>query len=213
MPTVALVNPKGGSGKSTVAVHLAVAAHRDGVDTALVDADPQGSVLDWHRRTPENYDGPDVLGLGEGRAVAPAVRRAASELVVMDSPARLDDRTGRVLSNADLALVPVRPSGVDLWGVVEFLDVLTGHVERGLPAAFVGSQRDVRTNLSDELDDAATALGLPLLDGFTLRVSYARSLSEGRTVLDGSDDTAREETRALLSDTYELLTERPHEGA
>jgi chromosome partitioning protein len=203
--TIALVNPKGGTGKTTIAVHLAVAVHRDGRRTALVDADPQGSALDWSRRTPKGYDGPDVQALGRKRTLSAAVGQAGGDAVIIDAPARLDTQTGRVLTNADLALVPVRPSGLDLWGTAEFLDVLQDHVERGLSAAFVASQADVRTSLSDQLEDALSGLGLPLLDGLTLRVSYARSLSEGQTVLDGGDTTAAGEVRALYNDVTGLL--------
>jgi chromosome partitioning protein len=203
--TVALVNPKGGTGKTTIAIHLATSAHRDGRRTALVDADPQGSVLDWHRRTIDGYDGPDVQALGPGESVREGLSGAGPGIAVVDSPARLDERTGAVLSAADLALVPVRPSGLDLWGTAEFLDVLRKHVERGLTAAFVPSQADVRTSLSNELEDALSGLGLPMLDGLTLRVSYARSLSEGQTVLDGGDTTAAGEVRALYNDVTGLL--------
>jgi chromosome partitioning protein len=203
--TIALVNPKGGTGKTTIAIHLATSAHRDGRRTALVDADPQGSALDWSRRTPKGYDGPDVQNLGRKRTLSAAVGQAGGDAVIIDAPARLDTQTGRVLTNADLALVPVRPSGLDLWGTAEFLDVLNDHVERGLSAAFVASQADVRTSLSDQLEDALSGLGLPLLDGLTLRVSYARSLSEGQTVLDGGDTTAAGEVRALYNDVTGLL--------
>lgn len=206
MPTtVALVNPKGGSGKTTIAVHLATAAHRDGQGTTLLDADPQGSASDWYHRTPEGYDGPDVQTLGRKRTLSAAVGQAGGDAVIIDAPARLDTQTGRVLTNADLALVPVRPSGLDLWGTAEFLDVLRDHVERGLAAAFVGSQRDVRTSLSDELDAALSGIGLPILGGLTLRVAYARSIADGQTVLDGYDATAAEEVQALYSNVGALL--------
>ncbi|WP_118841628.1 AAA family ATPase [Salinibacter ruber] len=202
--TLACVNPKGGSGKTTIAVHLGVVAHRSGYSAKIVDADPQGSVVDWSRRTPEGYDGPPVEHVRTEDSLTPHVEGA--EVVVVDSPARLDERTGAVLSVADLALVPVRPSGLDLWGTAEFLDVLADHTGAGLQAAFIASQRDVRTSLSEELEEVLAGRGLPLLDGFTFRVAYARSLSEGRTVLDGSDDTAREEVHQLLRDVGELLS-------
>lgn len=202
--TLACVNPKGGSGKTTIAVHLGVVAHRSGYSAKIVDADPQGSVVDWSRRTPEEYDGPPVEHVRTEDSLTPHIEGA--EVVVIDSPARLDERTGAVLSVADLALVPVRPSGLDLWGTAEFLDVLAEHTGAGLQAAFVASQRDVRTSLSEELEKVLSRQGLPLLDGLTFRVAYARSLSEGRTVLDGRDDTAREEVHQLLQDVGGLLS-------
>ena len=203
--TLTTVNPKGGTGKTTVAVHLAVACHREGYSTKLLDADPQGSALDWRKRTPEEYDGPPVEHVASEERLAPAV--GGADVVVVDSPARLDERTGAVLSVADLALVPVRPSGLDLWGTAEFLDVLGEHLEgTGLHAAFVASQRDVRTTLSEELERVLSRQELPLLDGLTSRVAYARSLSEGKTVLDGYDSTAEAEVHQLLRDVGEILS-------
>jgi len=201
---LACVNPKGGTGKTTIAVHLAVACHRSGYATKLLDADPQGSSVDWSRRTPDGYDGPAVEHVSTGDSLAPYI--GGADIVMIDSPARLDERTGAVLSVSDLALVPVRPSGLDLWGTAEFLDVLKDHLSNGLKAAFVASQRDVRTTLSDELEDVLSRQGLPLLDGFTARVAYARSLSEGKTVLDGYDATAADEVHALLRDVGTLLS-------
>jgi len=194
--TVSVVNPKGGTGKTTIAVHLAVVSHRAGYPTKLLDTDPQGTALDWRRQTPGGYDGPPVQHVGADEKVAPAVQGA--DVVMVDSPARLDERTGAVLSVSDLALVPVRPSGLDLWGTAELLDVLEEHTAVGLSAAFVASQRDVRTTLSDELERELSELGLPLMDGLTSRVAYPRSMSEGQTVLDGYDQTAAKEVRVLF---------------
>jgi chromosome partitioning protein len=70
----------------------------------------------------------------------------------------------------------------------------------------VASQRDVRTTLSDELEDVLSRQGLPLLDGLTSRVAYARSMSEGETVLDGYDTKAKAEVEALLKDVGRILS-------
>lgn len=205
-PTVATVNPKGGTGKTTIAVHLAVAACRTDHRIALLDADPQGSVLEWHKRTPDDYDGPYVDRLGQGRTLAAAIGQTNAQMVMIDSPAGLGGRTRRVLTNADLALIPVRPSGLDLWGTTEFLDVLNEHVERGLTAAFVASQKDPRSTLSDRLTDELLQHGFPLLEGLASRVAYARSMSEGQTVLDGDDSKATREVLALLDEVGKLLS-------
>jgi chromosome partitioning protein len=203
--TIATVNPKGGTGKTTIAIHLAVASWRSGYPTKVLDADPQGTALDWHRRTPDDYDGPPVQHVPVDENVAPAAQGA--DIVILDSPARLDERTWAVLSVSDLALVPVRPSGLDLWGTAEFLGVLNEHLDTTeLKAAFVASQKDVRTTLSEELERVLSREGLPFLDGLTSRVAYARSLSQGETVLDGYDDTAEEEVQALFEDVGRLLS-------
>jgi len=203
--TIATVNPKGGTGKTTIAIHLAVASHRSGYPTKLVDADPQGTALDWRTRTDDEYDAPPVEHVSTDDSLAPHV--SGADVVMIDSPARLDERTGAVLSVSDLVLVPVRPSGLDLWGTAEFLDMLNEHLEgTGLKAAFVASQRDVRTTLSDQLEEVLSRQGIPLLEGLTSRVAYARSLSQGKTVLDGYDDTAAREVQTLLEGMNVLLS-------
>lgn len=206
---LSVVNPKGGTGKTTIAAHLATAVHRAGYGAVLLDTDPQGSAVDWHRRAPDGYDGPTVESVTGPAVLKSDLGRLTSghAVAVLDSPARLDETTGAVLSVSDVALVPVQPSGLDLWGTAEFLDVVTEHVERGgLTAAFVGSRRDVRTSLSGELLDVLRGKGLPLLDGTTQRVGYARSMSEGQTVLDGYDRTAADEVTALVSDVGQLAS-------
>ncbi|WP_158666636.1 ParA family protein [Salinibacter altiplanensis] len=202
--TISTVNPKGGTGKTTIAVHLAVAACREGYSTHLVDTDPQGSALDWGRMNPDGYDGPEVHRVSKEKSVAPFVTGA--QVVIVDSPARLDERTGAVLSVSDVALVPVRPSALDLWGTSEFLELLKERADAGLQAAFVASQTDARTTLTAELRGELEGAGLPLLDGLASRVAYARSMSEGETVLDGYNRTAADEVRVLIREVGELVS-------
>jgi ATPases involved in chromosome partitioning len=201
--TLSCVNPKGGSGKTTIAIHLAAVAQRSGHSARIIDTDPQGSALEWSQRTAEEYGGPPVEHLGEGDSLVPHLEGA--EVIVIDSPDRLGERTGTVLSVADLALVPILPSGPDLQDTTDFLGELGEHTRKGLRAAFVASQRDVPMSLSEEMKEVLALQGLPLLDGLTFRAEYARSLSEGRTVLDGSDDTARGEVQQLFQDVGKLL--------
>ena len=226
---IALVNPKGGTGKTTIAIHTAVAAHREGYHTMLVDTDPQGSVQDWHRlaASEDRYEeipvvsatDPGTLQRDIEQSIEQSVHKesiqdVSPEVVVVDGAARLEGMTGAVLSVADLALIPVQPSGLDLWGTMEAAELVGDHVQQGLRAAYVASRRDVRTSLSQEvLDvlrsneaDAPGADPLDVLEGTTHRVSYARALSQGRTVFDTSDTTAQNEVRALMADVARLLS-------
>ena len=204
-PTIAIVNPKGGVGKTTVAIHLAVAAYRSGYRNALLDADPRGSVLDWHSRTPTVYEGPPVDQVGPDRTPAAAIGQADAEMVVIDSAAGFGKRAERVLKCAGLALVPVRPSGIDLWGATDFLEVIEDYVGEGKPVAFVASQKDPRSSLSDLLIDELPLQKVPLLDGVAFRAAFARSISEGKTVLDGYDSKAAKEVQELFQNVERLL--------
>lgn len=114
MKKIALVAQKGGVGKTTIAVNLAVAAEGAGVQTALFDLDPQESAVIWSdRRTAEQ---PHVEFLTE-RRLAEALRVAATQgfgLSIIDTPPAAGPQAYTAAQAADLVLIPCRPSLVDL---------------------------------------------------------------------------------------------------
>jgi chromosome partitioning protein len=205
-----IVNPKGGTGKTTIAVHLARAVQLDGLTPVVLDTDPQGSAVDWRRRAPDGYDAPAVVSVTDPKVLRSDVTRLTSshDVAILDGAARLQGMTGAILSVSDAVLVPVQPSALDLWGTLEFLDLVTERVDAGsLRAAFVASRRDPRTTLSAEVDTALAELELEVFAGTAQRVAYVRSMAEGKTVLDGYDDKAAGEVRQLLEDVARLLTD------
>ncbi|HRZ57136.1 MAG TPA: ParA family protein, partial [Candidatus Paceibacterota bacterium] len=120
---IALSNSKGGVGKSTLAVHLAVSWHEEGRRVALVDADVQGSSSLWlHEAEPQlpvfRLQTPDDV-LEQAPPIA-----AKFERVVIDGPAGLSEVTRAILLVADTALLPCGPSVLDLRAVHEALRVV-----------------------------------------------------------------------------------------
>ncbi len=115
---VALLNQKGGVGKSTLALHLAGQWARDGKRVTLIDADPQASALDWSQQ--RNREGlPRLFGVvGLARDTlhreAPELARNADHIVI-DGPPRVAGLMRSALLAADLVLVPVQPSPFDGW--------------------------------------------------------------------------------------------------
>jgi chromosome partitioning protein len=185
VPVIALVGNKGGAGKTTLAVNLAAALGRSDA-TAIIDADPQGSALQWSviGETPT----PDVFGCTdslEGQAAALAERYRH---VVIDCPPSVHaPQTHAALRSARLALVPVQPSPMDLWATV--------HIERAieqaravnddLAALLVINQLEARTTLSRLIRDALGELDLPVATtAVRRRAVYRASALEGRSVFD-----------------------------
>ena len=121
---VALLNQKGGVGKTTLALHLAGAWAAQGKRVTLIDADPQGSALDWSaaaRREglPRLFG---VVGLARDtlHREAPELARDADH-VVIDGPPRIAGLMRSALLAADLVLIPVQPSPFDGWASAEML--------------------------------------------------------------------------------------------
>ena len=152
---VALLNQKGGVGKNTLALHLAGAWARQGKRITLIDADPQGSALDWsEQRAKEGV--PRLFGvIGLARDTlhreAPELARDARH-VVIDGPPRITALMRSALLAADLVLIPAQPSPFDGWASGEMLKLIgeAGIFRPQLVARFVLNRCGARTIIARE---------------------------------------------------------------
>jgi len=219
---IAVLNQKGGVGKSTLSTNLATAYARRGGKTLLADADSQGTARNWRGTGPEAKAGdesekafPDVVGADTAESIETLTGdeiAGAFDVVVIDGPPGVTDTPGEVtvaaLKAADLVLMPVRPSGADLWATSDLAELVTtrqdatGAVGDSLDAAFVVTQADARTNVATEIDPALEKLGIPALDarcGF--RVAYTKALGKGVAVEDiDPGGKAAEEIEAIADE-------------
>ena len=125
MFTIAIINQKGGSGKSTIAECLAVAAQEAGHASAILDLDPQGTAYAWSKR--REAANPPVLSVTAAsyRDQWEALREAGAELVVLDTPARLQDTVLGAAGIADLVIVPAKTTVKDLERIESSVDLAT----------------------------------------------------------------------------------------
>ncbi|MDR2219892.1 MAG: ParA family protein [Methylobacillus sp.] len=152
MRTVLIANPKGGSGKTTLATHLAGYFATRGRRVTLVDLDRQQSSLAWLHRRPDYL--PLIQGV-DGRKHKPA--DSGAEWVIMDSPAGLhDDKLTSAIKQADAIIVPMQPSAFDLAATEDFLNVLREEkaIRRGnVAVALVGMRARALTNSAATLEE------------------------------------------------------------
>ena len=117
MPTIAVISQKGGAGKTTLAIHLAAAAHEAGRVALIVDTDPQATASQWaawrEDRAPEVIDSPPP----RLAAKVAAARAQGAELIVIDTPPHADSAARAAMELADLVLIPCRPSAFDLAAI------------------------------------------------------------------------------------------------
>jgi chromosome partitioning protein len=108
MIVVAFCTQKGGTGKTTIATALAVAAHRAGKKSALLDLDPQTNAVDWFDR--RQFEGPDVASIQAGaiRRSLDAYRKIGMDWVFIDTPGKMDSASTEAAKHADIVLIPTQ---------------------------------------------------------------------------------------------------------
>jgi chromosome partitioning protein len=185
MKTIIVANQKGGSGKSTVTVHLAAAAEQAGHGPVILsDTDPQGSAGDWfNQRKKAGIDTPRYapLALSELQDKIRALDEAGAAYLFIDTAPSIGTVNADLLAVADLILIPLNPTPADLRALVKGLPLVK---QSGRPFSFILAR--VRRNLknNDGAAMALEALGLVLPTRMHERVIYAETFAHGKTALE-----------------------------
>jgi chromosome partitioning protein len=204
MKTVAIVAQKGGTGKSTLAVHLATAAIRAGKLAVVLDIDPHASAMTWRDLRPED-EGPAVQSIPYSRlgAVLKAAEQHAAELAIIDTPAASENAGLEAVRVADYVIIPSRPNLFDMSAISFTANLLK--LAGGKPGAVVFTQIRAPANQAQIADvtEAAKGLGLdvsPVLIHW--RTAYERCLPAGLTA---QEDEPKGKAAAEIAELYDWL--------
>ncbi len=206
--TIAILNQKGGVGKTTLAVHIATALARKKRKLLLLDADPQGSALDWAaaRRAEPLFP---VVGLPKSSIHKELPALADNfELVLIDGPPRVYDVARSAIMASDLVLVPVQPSPYDVWAAKEIIDLLNEATvyKPTLKKAFVINRKIVNTAIGRDVADALSSYPIPVLEtAICQRVAFAESATQGLTVYEIDPDMLAAQEMNQLADEVEAM--------
>ncbi len=201
---ISILNQKGGAGKTTLAVNIAREYTRRGFSTLLVDSDGQGSSLRWHEKSggdlidltclPVNTMDKDVLKF-----------KSRYDRIIIDGLPSVSPLTICAIKAADVVLIPVQPSPLDVWAAEDVIRLVKDRIELTdgkLKAAFVISRRIQGTNIGQDIVQLLEQFELSAFkSGTCQRVEYAVSLLEGRTVCE--QDTQAYQEIAMITNELE----------
>lgn len=208
MKVIAVLNQKGGSGKTTIATHLARAFQLASASVVLVDSDPQGSARDWAAAREEQPL--SVIGIDRPTIERDLKSLAKTDFVVIDGAPQASDLAISAIKAAHFILIPVQPSPYDIWAAADLVDLVKQRIEvtdGKLQAAFIVSRAIAGTKLGQEVADALAGYGLPvLISRIMQRVIYPGSAATGLTAFDiDNDGEAAADFRALKDELTQLL--------
>ncbi|WP_019624937.1 ParA family partition ATPase [Thioalkalivibrio thiocyanoxidans] len=194
---IGVLNQKGGVGKTTLAINIASSLSHGGAKVLLIDADPQGSALDWAASRegdplfpvvglPRATIHREIDGIGSGY-----------DHVVIDGPPRVTDLARSAIMASDIVVIPVQPSPYDVWSaqeVVELIEEASVFKEK-LFSVFAVNRKIAKTAIGRDVNEALSKYPFPTLSAsVTQRVAFAESAAAGQSVheLDATGPAARE---------------------
>ncbi len=187
MKTIALIAQKGGTGKTTLAVSLAVEAAGRGLSVVVIDLDPQASACRWSDRRGE--DAPAVIDAQPSRlpqALAKAAQ-AGIDLAIVDTPARVEQAAAEAAKAADLVLVPCKPSIWDLETLQTTMELIKPRA-RHAPLVVMNAVPGQGTRTVQAVD-AIRSMGLEVCpSSLGQRVAFEYAAQLGRSAVEYEAD-------------------------
>ncbi|HEY4031912.1 MAG TPA: AAA family ATPase [Caulobacteraceae bacterium] len=215
MRTIAVIGRKGGSGKTTVAVHLAIGLHLRGRRTVVADIDPQRSAMDVLRA--RQGDGPVAVASAGPKLFSLQVdmARAGNDALVIDTPAVLEEEVAQAVVLADLALLVVRPTFLDLAAAVRTSDIIRRLRKPGL---VVLSQAPVARGSAEapavvRATEALRLLRLPIAPSvIRARAAYQTVVERGRSTEELTGDAPAALEMSRFCDFVDRFAFAPRHG-
>lgn len=205
MEILSLIAQKGGTGKTTLALSLAVTAEADGKSTLIIDLDPQASACKWGDR--RAGEGPTIIDAQPSRLsqALEKAEQAGIDFVIIDTPARIEQAAAEAARVSDIVLIPCKPSIYDVETLQTTIDLVTSRAKR--PPVVVLNAVPAQGVRHKQAADAARAIGIavcPVHIGQRVAFEYAAQLGQAVTEFE-PEGRAASEVRQLYKSIRRIL--------
>ena len=200
---ITIAQHKGGAGKTTLTTQLAAALQQDGSEILVIDVDPQGSTTEWHKVRCEALGRKNriVLLQTQGWKMMRDVPRLAKEYdyILIDTPPHAESESSIAVRLADLVLMPVQPSPLDIWACAPTLKIILSEKKSLM---LVMNRVPAKSNLNSSIMEKLDKMGIQVSkQSLGNRVSFASSIMHGLGVIESDPKSlAAEEVRLLLKE-------------
>ncbi len=207
---ISVTSLKGGVGKSTIAQNLAVCMAHNGYKVCIADADTNQSSLRWSSLRSDELPIIPAFGTPEKTLSANIKQLALDyEIVIIDGTPTLDKITSKIILLADMLLVPILPSGLDIWATEQFLERYEDakiEKEKDIPAYMILNQYQSNITFNREVKEALTETSIQLFNS-TLRprTAYREVIIQGKGVFEYKDEKAKNEFLDLYNEVVTVM--------
>ena len=207
---VSVTSLKGGVGKSTISQNLAVCFTHMGYKVAIIDTDTNASSVHWSGIRSEEMPAITVMGLTDNNALRKNIRAIEDDydIIIIDGTPSMSKLVSTIMVLGDIVLIPIRPSGFDIWATEKFLEKYeqAQALKEDIKAYFVLNEFNPKVNLNSNIKEALEELEIKTLNS-TLRhrIAYEEVCVMGMGVYEYRDQKAKQEVTNLTNEVLDIL--------
>lgn len=207
---ISITSLKGGVGKSTISQNLAVCFAHVGYKVAIVDTDTNASSVHWSGIREEELPQITVMGISNSEALRKNIKQLQKDydIIIIDGTPSLSKLVSTIIVLGDIVLIPIRPSGLDIWATEKFIEKYdqAKALKEEVKAFFVLNEFNPRISLNQSIKETLAELEIETLQS-TLhhRVAYEEAVIMGMGVYEYKDPKAKKEVTALANEILEII--------